>query len=342
MDVADAWNLAHAKYDDVGWHESGAMEAGQPVELAFTHIGLYLAWLIHHDLHDPSTFPREHVAAVKAGTMTGSDLADDMDGKLVSDMLTAEGRAFSDYHYTTYLDDYARAFEAEPAYGVEDTEANYGRIAPLLDSAYAAWVGAGRPGPEPDDPNRVIETPAFGRCDGVPDSMTKAEPDAYMDRVARTMDLGFERIEEPMPHLAPDLEAMVVDRLALAPTEVSSVSATHWGSSLLNRSLKRLGVRPRDAIVVSALTGNDHNAVMVALYAVPGASAAALEAEFGSAIYKPSRQAWEPTDVAGRRVMLARGSEFVGIYWAVDGLVFHLGAPATTDLSDLVGRLARD
>ena len=73
-------------YDELDWHYDTAIEAGQPEENAFTHIGLYLAWLIRHDLHDPDLIPKQHSDALKRGEMTGSDLADDIDGKLVGDV----------------------------------------------------------------------------------------------------------------------------------------------------------------------------------------------------------------------------------------------------------------
>ncbi|MCA1570346.1 MAG: hypothetical protein LC798_08540 [Chloroflexi bacterium] len=79
-------------YDRLDWHVDTAVSSGQPPENAFIHIGFYLAWLIRHDLHDPRHFPPEHVDAVKQGDMTGSDLADDIDAKLTSLDLNAEGR----------------------------------------------------------------------------------------------------------------------------------------------------------------------------------------------------------------------------------------------------------
>jgi len=81
---------------------------------------------------------------------------------------------------------------------------------------------------------------------------------------------------------------------------------------------------------------------MVALYAVSGILASALENEFASAIHRPSSRAWQPTDVAGHRVLVARTRDFVVAYWAVDGLVLHLGASAKADLTSLVERLAAD
>jgi hypothetical protein len=149
--IDDAYMSQPTKYDDADWHVSAAIEAGQPGEHAFTYIGLYLAWVIRHDLVDRSMLSRKHVAALKRGEMTGSDLADDVDGKLISDMLTAEGRAFTDYYYPKYLRDYSLLFDAEPDYGVADTGETYARLAPVLDGAFRSWLGSGRPGPEPDD-----------------------------------------------------------------------------------------------------------------------------------------------------------------------------------------------
>ena len=98
--------LMTRKYDDVDWHDGAAMEAGQPPEQGFVHIGFYLGWVLKRGLHDPAAIPAEHVAAVLDGSMTGSDLRDDVDGRLVADMLSDEGRAFTDQAYDWYLDAY--------------------------------------------------------------------------------------------------------------------------------------------------------------------------------------------------------------------------------------------
>ena len=138
-----------------------AIDAGQPPENAFTHIGFYLAWLIRHDLHDRRWFPREHVAAVLSGEMTGSDLADDTDGKLMSEHMTDEGSAFSDARYRAYLHEYERLVADEPDYSVVDDAANYTRIAAAIDALYAAWVAGGRPASEPEEES-MWELPGDG------------------------------------------------------------------------------------------------------------------------------------------------------------------------------------
>ena len=116
--------------------------------------------------------------------------------------------------------------------------------------------------------------------------------------------------------------------------------ASQWGSSHLTRALKRLAIQPRNAIVVSALAGKGSQSVMIGLYAVPGVAAADLEREFAGALHRPSSRPWTPIDMAGHRVLRSRDAEFDVVYWAVDGLVLHLGADITADLAPLVGALS--
>lgn len=329
------------KYDDWGWHIEAAIDAGQPMEAGFLHIGLYLAWLIRHDLHEPTAFPRDHVAAVKSGELAGSDLADDIDGKLVSDMLTDEGAAFSDFYYPTYGDDFASAFASQAAYDVEDTPANYEWIAAVLDAALGAWTAAGRPSPAREAADRMVESLREGRGPTLSASMSRAELDAYMDELVRSGSFETVNVEDiEGPHVAPELERSMAMRLGLDPSGVTSSPASQWGSSLLNRALKRLGVRPRDVVVVSAILGSREETVMVALYSVPDTSAASLATEFASAVHRPSSRPWRSTEIAGRDVMVTSDRDFTVIYWAIDGFVFHLGANGTVDMSDLVRRLA--
>lgn len=109
---------------------------------------------------------------------------------------------------------------------------------------------------------------------------------------------------------------------------MSSVSATHWGSSLLNRSLKQLGVRPRDVMVAAGVGGSGENTIAVTVYRVPGASQTQLLAAFGSVIFRPRRSSWSDRSFGATTVSWAEGKGGPGYwyvaYWARDGLVFHV------------------
>ena len=38
------------KYDDASWHYGGDYPEGLPIENAFTHAGIFIAWCINHGL----------------------------------------------------------------------------------------------------------------------------------------------------------------------------------------------------------------------------------------------------------------------------------------------------
>jgi hypothetical protein len=328
-----------ATYDKVDWHLDSAVSAGHPPENAFTHIGFYLAWLIRRDLHDARKFPPDHIAAVKRGEMTGSDLADDVDRKLFSQLMNAEGRAFSDARYGAYVTEYGEVFNDVPDYAVTDDDANYRRAELLLDRIHSEWVAKGRPKASPQ--------PQFEGSPPKPTSVTIMLPPGFSeDELGGLLepwdgtDVTVMRppTEAQMPHVAPNLESLIPRDLSEPPIQVSSVRATDWGSSLLNRALKRLETRPRDAVVVSGLGGEEDHTLTVSIYGVPAVSAERLEAEFQAVIYRPPGSRWGRRDIAGRHVNWASGREFNVAYWARDGMVIHVAGQVAA-VEDAVKRL---
>jgi len=322
-------------YDRTDWHLESAIEAGQPEEHAFTHIGLFLAWLIRHDLHDPQLFPDYHIAAVKAGEMTGSDLVDDIDGKLTSAGMSPEGAAFTDASYEAYLDGYAEAFGDLPEYGVGDTPEAYETVERLLDRLYADWVAGGRQ-PPPSKAHTEPDAEDFGPVEQmilVPPGYSKEQVDLLLADAA----LPFPGVlnvmspdSVPRSHVAAHLEALIPIDLSSPPLELESERADRWGSSLLTRALKLLGVSPKDAVVVHAIGGDGEGTVTVSLYAVPAVDAERLVSEFRSVIFRIPGSTWETRSIAGRRVEWAPGTEFTVAFWARDGMVIHMtGRPET-------------
>jgi hypothetical protein len=314
------------KFDDVDWHEGSAAEAGQPREHAFAHIGVYLGWLIRHDLHDPRYFPPEHLAGVKDGSMTGSDLADDVDWKLLSDNMTSEGSDFTAARYDAYFNRYNELLGEDADYRRSEDDSLYRQVEPLIDELYAEWVIAGRPAPDPPTPTDA---------DAAMEAMFDAAEIPW-DELAENADGpvwvqvhvdGSYEVEQPeTPHRDADLEALIPPDAVEPPVVMRSVTATQWGSSLLNRALKRLGVRPREATVASGI--GTRGAIVVTVYRVPGAPASRLMEEFGSVIYKPPRARWSERTVGSTTVLWAEGpvesSYFRMAYWAREEVVFHV------------------
>jgi hypothetical protein len=253
--------------------------------------------------------PAAHVAALKAGELTGSDLADDIDGKLVGAVMSAEGRAFRDAGYGAYTAAFEAAFRDHEPYSVGDDDAARLRIDPILEDLYAGWVAAGRPA--------MVST-----LDDLPLPMPSDERAAFD---AATFEINVADL--PRQHHVPDLETSVPADLSDPPMEVTSVRATEWGSSLLRRSLKRLGVRPADVVVVDGLGGSGEETLVVALFAVPGIDRLRLLDEFRSVIFIP-RGAWQTRVVAGRAVQWMTVPEFSTAFWANDGLVVQVSGRA--------------
>jgi hypothetical protein len=322
-----------AVYDELDWHFDRAVSAGQPPENAFTHIGFYLAWLIRHDLHNATFLPAKHVEAVKRGEMTGSDLADDIDTKLVGQVMSTEGRAFSDARYGAYTTGYGEVFQDHADYAVVDDERNYRRAEELLDRLYADWIAAGRP-KAPPDPSVEGDLPMPAAVSvmlphGLSEDQLGQLPAPWGDPEVTVI---RPPTEEQMAHLAPDLEALIPRNLTTPPMEVSSVRAKAWGSSLLNRALKRLGIRPKDAVVVTGMGGSGEGTLTVTIYGVAGVSAERLGAEFQAVFPRLPGSTWQPREVAGRMVSWASGREFTQGVWARDGMVIGVaGNPSAVE-----------
>jgi hypothetical protein len=318
-----------AVYDKLDWHFDGAISAGQPPDNAFTHIGFYLAWLIRHDFHNAKSLPAEHVDAVKRGEMTGSDLAADIDKKLVSQVMNAEGRAFSDARYGAYTTEYGETFKDYDDYAVIDDEANYERAAELLDRLYADWIAAGRPKAPPEPP--------FEGDIPIPTSVSVMLPPGFSeDQLGELLapwsdtEVTVMRppTEQQMPHLAPDLEQLIPRDLTSPPLEVSSVRATDWGSSLLNRALKRLETKPEDAVVVTGMGGQAEQTLTVTIYGVSGIAADRLGREFQAVFPRLPGSKWHKRPVGGKAVSWASGREFAQAVWALDGMVIEVAGNA--------------
>jgi len=330
------------KFDDVGWHDGPAAEAGQPREHAFTHIGIFLAWLIRHDLHDPRWFPRDHIQAVKAGSMTGSDIADDIDWKLISDQMTDEGTAFAAARYDGYLTDYGELLGDDGDYRVPETAALYARVAPLIDGLYAGWITAGRPEPEPKEPSPLdSEFDAMFDAAAIPwDDLAKGADGPI--EVHLNTDGSYEVRRPELPHEDPDLEALIPADIVDPPFLLSSTSATHWGSSLLSRTLKQLGIPPRDVVVASGVGGSGEGTIAITIYKVPGASPAELREAFASVIPSPRRSSWSDRSIGDTTVSWAEGkdgSEYWYVaYWTRDELVIHV-AGRPSDMEAIIRRV---
>ena len=148
------------KYDDLDFHVGGEFPDDVGDEHGWTHIGVFLIWLLEHDLHDPEWF--EDVAdRIRERSLAPPDLIDHCDGKLVDELLSPEGNAFAEAMYDGYLELYEERMTAHvngwrsllrrmtgnelTAYHADPGRRTYDLMAPLIDGLYADWKAGRRP-----------------------------------------------------------------------------------------------------------------------------------------------------------------------------------------------------
>jgi hypothetical protein len=137
-----------ANIDRADWHYGGNYPPGLPPENGGTHIGIYVAWVIHRGLGSNRLEKDggETYQRVLQREATGRDLLfSELDEKFFPELLKPEARAFTHDYYESneYVNDYDRVLGGalETLYHVEDTWENYDRMAPILDQRLAAWRG---------------------------------------------------------------------------------------------------------------------------------------------------------------------------------------------------------
>jgi hypothetical protein len=106
-----------------------------------------------------------------------------------------------------------------------------------------------------------------------------------------------------------------------------STTASDWGSSILNRALKSLGVKPRDARVATAMLGRGTEGLTGFVVSIPGASKDSLWAVVPIISDVPEANC-RMRDVAGKNVRWCEHSQltFKKASWAVDGMVLWVSA----------------
>ena len=321
-------------FDRLDWHLDASVGRGRPPENAFTHIGLYLAWLIRHDLHDPAAIPADLVADVALGERTGSDLRDVVGDELTSELLSDDGEAFTTWYYPGYLDDYAVAFADAADYSIADDAAAYARIAPTIDRRFAEWQAAG-----PATAGFPLTFSADELTGMTPDELDQAAREladaiAGDDHAADSFGeaTGAETATEAdgngHPHEAPDLEALVPREVAGTRLQVTSARVSDWQSSLLRKAVENLGADPLDAYVALGLGGTGEDTLALTIYAIPGVPQDRLEAEFSRDEYLAEGQHWEQREVDGKTVWWSAAEEFDTAFYALGGLVITAGGSA--------------
>ena len=139
-DAADFEASGPHAYDKADWHLEGEFPEDLPDEQANVHTGMFVRWLIDHDMIAGEF--RLMVSRFKRRGIPGSHPYATWGGALTSDMLTEEGNQFaSEYYDGKFGDDYGELLVGNlPSfYHVADTRENYEKMKQRIDKRYQAW-----------------------------------------------------------------------------------------------------------------------------------------------------------------------------------------------------------
>jgi hypothetical protein len=137
-------------YDKAKYHYDGDFPDDLEIEQGFVHTGMFLGWIIDHDLYS-DWFGKElggYVIAFKACDMTGAKVFEACDGVLMNDMLSDEGNDFAQHYFDfergKYMGDYGEVLAngLPTMYHVADTWANYEKLKKRIDKRYREWKNA--------------------------------------------------------------------------------------------------------------------------------------------------------------------------------------------------------
>jgi len=133
-------------YDKAKWHYGGDYPTDLPTENAYTHTGMFLAWLADSGLLSPEFAEdfHEDLQQLNERKITPGRLFQIVDGVLASDMLNDDGNAFSKTYYAPediYFRDYhaTLALNLPSDYHAADTWENYDRLKATIDRRYIEW-----------------------------------------------------------------------------------------------------------------------------------------------------------------------------------------------------------
>jgi hypothetical protein len=127
-------------YDKADWHTEGDFPDDLPDDQANVHTGMFVGWLIDHDM-----ILEEFWAAAerfKRKKSTGAQVYETWGGGLLSDMLTYEGNEFArEYYEGAFADDYRELLvrDLPSFYHVADTWENYKIMKQRIEGRFQAW-----------------------------------------------------------------------------------------------------------------------------------------------------------------------------------------------------------
>jgi len=141
----DNKSLNKTIYDNAKTHFLGNFPANIPIENAYTHIGMFLGWMIENDLYS-EYFEEEaevQMYRFKKRELGPTILSEIWDGYLGYELFNKAGNMFTYYYYGSgiYNKDYTNllAKDLPSIYHVKDTWENYELMANQISNRHKQW-----------------------------------------------------------------------------------------------------------------------------------------------------------------------------------------------------------
>lgn len=132
-------------YDNAQSHFLGNFPESLPIEQAYVHIGMFLGWMVDHDLYS-EYFEDEaeiQIFRFKRRELSCTILSELWDGYLGHELFNKEGNMFTYYYYGSglYKKDYENILAPglPSIYHVNDDWESYEKIAHKISDRYDEW-----------------------------------------------------------------------------------------------------------------------------------------------------------------------------------------------------------
>lgn len=132
-------------YDNAKNHFLGNFPKSLPIEQAYVHIGMYLGWIIDHELYS-EYFEDEadiQIYRFKNREISCTILSEIWDGYLGHELFNEEGNLFTYYYYGggIYHKDYNTilASDLPSIYHVQDGWDSYKKMSTQIEKRYQEW-----------------------------------------------------------------------------------------------------------------------------------------------------------------------------------------------------------
>lgn len=132
-------------YDNAKNHFLGNFPEALPIEQAYVHIGMYLGWVVDHDLYSEYFLEEAEVQIYrfKRRELGCTILSELWDGYLGYELFDKSGNMFTYYYYGGGL--YRRDYEVllsedlPSLYHVKDSWENFEKISAQISKRYQEW-----------------------------------------------------------------------------------------------------------------------------------------------------------------------------------------------------------